>query len=78
MKRARKKLTAKVQKVIKPPHPAVPEKAELSIDQADELYREVRIENRLMDEKGKDTRLKEGAEVEIHIEADEKATDEKK
>ena len=42
------------------------------------MYREVRIENRLIDEKGKETPLKEGAEVEIHIEADETATDEKK
>jgi len=78
MKRVRKKLTAKVQKVIKSSHPTVPEKAELSIDQADELYREVRIENRLIDGKGKETRLKEGAEVEVQIEADEMATDEKK
>ena len=73
MKRLRKKPTAKVQKVIKSPHPAVPEKAELRIDQADELYREVRIENRLTDEKGKETQLKEGAEVDVQIEADERA-----
>jgi len=35
--------------------------------------REVRIENRLTDEKGKETRLKEGAEVDVQIEADERA-----
>ena len=78
MKRVRRKLTAKVRKVIKSPHPSVPEKAELSVDQADELYKEIRIENRLIDEKGKESRLKEGAEVEIQVEADEKATDDRK
>ena len=44
-------------------------KAETSIDEADDLYREIRIENRLMDEKGKEARLKQGAEVEVQIEA---------
>jgi hypothetical protein len=33
---------------------------EISIDDADDLYREIRIENTLTDEKGKETRLKEG------------------
>ena len=69
MKRARKTLRAKVRKIIKPAHPTQPEKAEISIDEADDLYREIRIENRLMDEKGKEARLKQGAEVEVQIEA---------
>ena len=43
--------------------------AETSIDEADDLYREIRIENRLMGEKGKEARLKQGAEVEVQIEA---------
>ena len=72
-----KEVNCQVQKVIKSHHPTVPEKAELAIDGADELYKEIRIENRLTDEKGKETRLKEGAEVDVQIEADEKATDEK-
>ena len=48
----------------------VTEKAEISVEQADHLYWEIRIENRLTDENGKEARLKEGAEVDIHIEAD--------
>jgi len=34
-----------VRKIIKPAHPAQPEKAEISIEEADDLYREIRIEN---------------------------------
>ncbi len=75
MKRARKTLRAKVRKIIKPAHPTQPEKAEISIDEADDLYREeIRIENTLTDEKGKEARLKEGAEVELQIEAEKEAT----
>ena len=77
MKRARKKMRAKVQK-IKPAYAAQPEKAEISIDEADELYREIRVENRLTDENGNEARLKEGAEVDVNIEADKEATIEKK
>ncbi len=69
MKRAHKTLRAKVRKIIRPAYPTQPEKAEISIDEADDLYREIRIENRLMDEKGKEARLKQGAEVEVQIEA---------
>ena len=55
MKRAHKTLRAKVRKIIKPFHPTQPEKAETSIDEADDLYPEIRIENTLTDEKGKAT-----------------------
>ena len=74
MKRAHKTLRAKVRKIIRSAHPTQPEKAEISIDEADDLYREIRIENTLTDEKGKEARLKEGAEVEVQIEADQEAT----
>src|SRR5439155_16107162 len=59
MKRAHKTLRAKVRKIIRPAYPTQPEKAEISIDEADDLYREIRIENRLMDEK-EEARLKQG------------------
>src|SRR5213595_3355990 len=72
--RAHKTLRAKVRKIIRPAYPTQPEKAEISIDEADDLYREIRIENRLMDEKGKEARLKQGAEVEVQIGADKEAT----
>lgn len=74
MKRAHKTLRARVQKVIRPAHPTQPEKAEISIDGADDLYREIRIENTLRDGKGNEARMKEGAEVEVQIEADKEAT----
>src|SRR5207253_5516410 len=67
MKRARYEL--KCERSSGPAYPTQPEKAEISTDEADDLYREIRIENRLMDEKGKEARLKQGAEVEVQIEA---------
>ena len=47
------------------------------MDGADELYKEIRVENTLQDEKGNEVRLKEGAEVEVTIEADPEATEPK-
>ena len=66
-----------VQKVIPPYVPDVPEKAEISIPNADDLYRELRIENTLTDEKGNKVKLKPGAEVEVTVEADINATEPK-
>jgi hypothetical protein len=66
-----------VQKVIPPYVPDVPEKAEISIPNADDLYRELRIENTLTDEKGNKVKLKPGAEVEVTVEADISATEPK-
>ena len=74
MGRKRKKLQGTVQKVIKPISPNQPEKAQIDIQDADELYREIRIENELADEKGDKTKLKEGAVVDVVVEADSSAT----
>jgi uncharacterized cupredoxin-like copper-binding protein len=63
-----------VQKIIKPPHPDLPEKAEIAVEGADELYREIRIENTLTDEKGNEVKLKPGASVEVTVEAEPKDT----
>jgi hypothetical protein len=63
-----------VKKVIQPPHPDLPEKAEIAVEGADELYREIRIENTLTDEKGNEVKLKPGAAVEVTVEADPKDT----
>jgi hypothetical protein len=57
--------------------PDAPEKAEISIPSADDLYRGIRIENTLTDEKGDTVKLKPGAEVEVTIEADVNATEPK-
>jgi hypothetical protein len=63
-------LPGTVEKVIKSPHKGVPEKAEIAVDGADDLYREIRIENKLTDENGNEVKLKEGSSVEVTVEAE--------
>jgi len=41
-----------------------------SAEGADELYREIRVENTLTDENGNEVSLKPGAQVDVTIEAD--------
>ena len=65
---------AKVQKIIRSPLPDEPEKAEISVEGADDLYKELRIENRLEDPQGGEVKLKEGAKVDVVVEADRDAT----
>jgi hypothetical protein len=74
MGRKRKKLKGTVQKVIKPLIPGDPEKVQIEVNEADELYREIRVENELSDENGEKARLKQGAEVDVVVEADSSAT----
>jgi hypothetical protein len=63
-----------VQKIIEPRVPHEPEMAEIAIEGADHLYREIRIENALEDEQGKAVKLKPGAHVDVTVEADPKET----
>jgi hypothetical protein len=63
-----------VQKIVTSPIPGTPEKAEIAVEGADHLYREIRIENVLEDDKGKKVKLKRGAHVEVTVEADPKET----
>jgi hypothetical protein len=63
------KLTGVVEKILKPIHPDGPEKAEIVVEQADHLYREIRIDNNLIDAEGHAVRLKPGAEVDVTISA---------
>ena len=74
MAKKRKKLRGTVVKVIKPLTPREPEKAEISIEEADDLYREIRVENIVADEKGEKARLKPGAKVDVVVEAESDAT----
>jgi len=67
-------LPATVEKVIRPVDPREPEKAQISVEGADHLYREIRIENTLIDENGAEVRLKAGAEVQVTVEAPPEAT----
>jgi hypothetical protein len=67
-------LPGTVEKIIKSPHPSEPEKAQIAIEGAEHLYREIRIENTLTDENGNEVRLKPGAEVEVTVAAEPEAT----
>jgi len=63
-------LPGTVDKIITPPDPRDPEKAQINIEEgADPLYKEIRIANVLTDENGKKVKLKEGARVEVTVEA---------
>jgi hypothetical protein len=64
-------LPGKVERVI-PSHPqsGEPEKAQIAVEGADHLYREIRVPNTLTDANGQKVKLKAGAEVEVKIEAD--------
>jgi hypothetical protein len=68
-------LPGKVEKVINPhPNSGEPEKAQIAVEGADHLYREIRVPNRLVDDDGRKVKLKEGAEVAVRIEADQAVT----
>ena len=71
-KKAKTTKPGRVQKLIKSPFE--PEKAEIAVEGADHLYREIRIENSLRDEHGKKVKLKQGEKVDLIVEADPKAT----
>ena len=73
-RKATAKLPGIVQRVIEPhPQSGEPEKAQIAVEGADHLYRELRVPNRLTDEQGKKVKLKKGAEVEVKIETDDAA-----
>ena len=67
-------LPGTVQKIIKPLYNAEPEKAQIAVEGAEDLYKEIRIENTLTDANGNEVRLKPGAEVQVTVEADPEAT----
>lgn len=67
-------LPGTVEKLIESPHRGVPEKAEIAVEGADDLYREIRIENTLVDADGNEVKLKKGAAVEVTVEAEPAAT----
>ena len=53
------KLPATVEKIIKPPDPRMPEKAQINIERgAEPLYQEIRIENALKDSHGREVNSK--------------------
>jgi anti-sigma B factor antagonist len=67
-------LPGTVERIIPSPGPSIPEKAEISVEGADELHQEIRIENALTDEHGDEVRLEKGVSVEVTVEATPGAT----
>jgi len=70
-------LEGKKEKVIPSIDPSEPDKAQIAIEGADVLYREIRVPNTLHDGSGKEVALKQGAEVDVTIEADANAISER-
>ena len=70
MGKKQKKMRGKVEKIIKPSHPGQKEKAQIDIKEADDLYREIRVDNVLTDERGKEARLDAGDEVDVTVETE--------
>jgi hypothetical protein len=56
-----------VDKIIPSSDPNRAERANVRVDEADKLYRDIRIENILLDEYGNDVSLKKRAHVEVTI-----------
>jgi hypothetical protein len=68
-------LPGRVEKVIDShPSSGQPEKAQIAVEGADHLYREIRIPNILTDRHGHEVKLNRGAEVEVTIEANQAVT----
>lgn len=63
-------LPGTVEKIIKPLDSEEPEKVQIAIDGADDLYKEIRIENTLQDHNGDAVELKLNASVDVTVEAD--------
>src|ERR1700751_5580675 len=62
-------LPGTVEKIIKSPYSDEPKKAQISVEGADHLYREIRIDNTLTNENSDEVSLKRGAHVEVTVEA---------
>ena len=56
------------------PFPSEPDIAQVAVEGADDLYKEIRIENPLTDENGEKVHLKRGADVQVTVEAEPEAT----
>lgn len=73
MGKRRKKLKGKVERIIKSPY-SQEEKAQIEIEGADDLYKEIRVENVVTDEQGEKTKLQEGESVDVFVETDSKSS----
>lgn len=68
--RASRTLPAVVQRIVQSMHPDQSEKVEVLITEAEELFREIRIANRLTGPDGESVSLKQGIRVEVTLEAE--------
>jgi hypothetical protein len=59
-----------VDKIIPPPRPTQPEKAQIAVEADDHQNQDLRIENALTDEHGDDVKLKTGDRVDVTVSAD--------
>jgi len=71
-------MKGKVDKVVKPVYPGQKEKAQIEVEDAEPLYRELRVDNEVVDENGHKSALEPGAEVDVVIEAGSNAMTKKK
>jgi len=62
-------LIGTVEKIIKPSVPSEPERAQIVVEGAEHLYKELRIENVLTNARGDEVQLKVGAKLELTVEA---------
>lgn len=70
MKKPSITLHGTVEKIISTTVPSEPDKAQIAIEGAEPLYKELRIENTLTDASGNEVQLKRGAEVQVTFEAE--------
>jgi hypothetical protein len=75
---SKKKLSASVRKIIPPLMSGEPETVEIRLDDAEDLYREIRIPNTFTDQNGEASSLKPGSRVAIIVEADLEAVTKEK
>jgi hypothetical protein len=67
--RARTTLPGSVEEIMSPSDPSEPEKAQIAIQGADELPREIGIDNTLTKKTGDEVSLKKRAKVKVPIRA---------
>jgi hypothetical protein len=67
--KAQTTLPGTVNKIVKSRFPGECEKAEIMVQGADHLYKEIRIDNALTDTSGQEVHLKPGAKVDVTIKA---------
>lgn len=72
----KKKLSASVRKIIPPLMSGEAETVEISLDDAEDLYREIRIANIFTDQNGAAGSLRPGSRVDVIVEADTEAVPE--